>query len=75
MVKAKIDDLEDWLFRVDRALVDFKMPSQIYDTVEEIMASSIRFSTYELFHNMPFYRILSPTLKKRLAKEVLQGFY
>ena len=49
MVKENIDDLTDWLFRVDRALISFKMPEQIYDTVEEIMISSIRYSTFELF--------------------------
>lgn len=49
MVKEHINDLANWLFRVDRALSGFKMPEQIYDTLEETVISSIRFSTFELF--------------------------
>jgi hypothetical protein len=63
MLKENIDDLTNWLFRVDRALSEFKMPEKIYDTMEEMMILSMRYSTLELFYKKPYYKILPPNLK------------
>ena len=51
-----VENMNMWLFRVDRVLTDTKIPNIIYDSVIEFITSSIRFSTNHVFQDYPYYK-------------------
>ena len=74
LVNEKVDDLEMWLFGVDRAR-EQKMSDEIYDSAIDFVKTSIRFSARELFHGYPYYKMLPPRLKEQVTKRVMHQFY
>lgn len=70
LVNEKVDDLEMWLFGVDRAR-EQKMSDDIYDSAIDFVKTSIRFSARELFHKYPYYKMLPPRLKEQVSKRVM----
>lgn len=74
LISDKVDDLEMWLFNVDRQCEE-KLPDDIYDSAIEFVKTSIRFSARELFHEYPYYKNLPPRLKAQVANQVMGNFY
>lgn len=44
-----VDNIEIWLFKVDRVRTDAKIPDAIYNSVIDFISESIKFSTKHIF--------------------------
>jgi hypothetical protein len=63
-----------YLYEIDNVL-EGDIPSKLYDGAIESMKNAILFSTVNVFKKWPFYKVLTPKLKDKVVKSVLNNLF
>jgi len=74
LLKENLDSMTWYLYEIDNVLIG-DIPGKMYDGAIESMKNAILFSTVNVFKNWPFYKVLTPKLKDKVVKTVLNNLF
>jgi hypothetical protein len=74
LLKENMDSMTWYLYEIDNVL-EGDIPGKLYDGAVESMKNAIMFSTVNVFKKWPFYKVLTPKLKDKVIKTVLNNLF